>query len=254
MRIVLITQKEPFYLAENISYLLKKLPKESKIVAAVIANPSPFGTKDSFFNKAIKTLNIFGLKFFIFYSLKYILNFFRKDKNVETILKKNNVSILKLDKSINHKSSIEKIKSHTPDLLVSLQGNEIFKKPIIELAPKGCINLHTALLPKYRGLMPTFWVLKNDEKFTGVSVFFVDEGIDSGPIIVQERVKITNQTQQELIIETKEIGMKLILKAIQKISSNDISLIVNDDSKKTYFSFPQKSDIKEFKRKGKSFF
>ena len=67
MRIVLITQKEPFYLAENISYLLKKLPKESKIVAAVIANPSPFGNKESFYRKAIKTLNIFGLKFFIFY-------------------------------------------------------------------------------------------------------------------------------------------------------------------------------------------
>ena len=66
-------------------------------------------------------------------------------------------------------------------------GNQIFKKQIIELAPKGCINLHTALLPKYRGLMPTFWVLKNNEKYTGVSVFFVDKGIDSGPIIVQRK-------------------------------------------------------------------
>tara|TARA_Y200000002_G_scaffold195731_1_gene161709 strand:- start:3223 stop:3987 length:765 start_codon:yes stop_codon:yes gene_type:complete len=254
MRIVLITQKEPFYLAENISYLLKKLPKESKIVAAVIANPSPFGNKESFYRKAIKTLNIFGLKFFIFYSLKYIFNYFRKNKNVETILKKNGVSIIKLEKSINHKSSIEKIKSYSPDLLVSLQGNEIFKKPIIELAPKGCINLHSALLPEYRGLMPTFWVLKNDEKNTGVSVFFVDEGIDSGPIIVQERVKIINQTHRELIIETKKIGMKLILKAIQKINSNNFTLITNDDAKKTYFSFPKKSDVKEFKIKGKRFF
>ena len=46
--------------------------------------------------------------------------------------------------------------------LISILGNQIFKKPLIELAPKGCINLHTALLPKYRGLMPTFWVLKNN--------------------------------------------------------------------------------------------
>jgi len=50
------------------------------------------------------------------------------------------------------------------------------------LAPKGCLNLHSALLPKYRGLMPSFWVLKNNENKTGVSVFFVDKGIDSGPI------------------------------------------------------------------------
>ena len=51
------------------------------------------------------------------------------------------------------------------------------KKQIFNLAPKGCLNLHTALLPKYRGLMPTFWVLKNNETHTGVSVFFVDKGI-----------------------------------------------------------------------------
>ena len=95
--------------------------------------------------------------------------------------------------------------------------------------------------------MPTFWVLKNDEKNTGVSVFFVDEGIDSGPIIVQERVKITNQTHRELIIETKKIGMKLILKAIQKINSNDFTLITNDDSKKTYFSFPKNLMLKNLK-------
>ena len=69
----------------------------------------------------------------------------------------------------------------------------------------GCINLHTALLPKYRGLMPTFWVLKNNEKNTGVSVFFVDEGIDSGPIIVQKNISIGNMTQQELIVKTKKL-------------------------------------------------
>ena len=54
MRIVLITQKEPFYLAENISYLCKKLPKESKIIAAVISNPSPFGNKESFYKRQLK--------------------------------------------------------------------------------------------------------------------------------------------------------------------------------------------------------
>ena len=75
-------------------------------------------------------------------------------------------------------------------MLVSILGNQIFKRKLIDLAPKGCINLHTALLPKYRGLMPTFWALKNNEKNTGVSVFFVDEGIDSGPIIIQKKVVI----------------------------------------------------------------
>jgi methionyl-tRNA formyltransferase len=143
---------------------------------------------------------------------------------------------------------------YSPDLLVSIQGNEIFKKSIIKLAKKGCINLHTALLPKYRGLMPTFWALKNNEKYTGVSVFFVDEGIDSGPIIFQKRIEIKNQTQEELIIQTKKIGMEAIVEAIKLINEDNITLIENDDSKKTYFSFPNKSDVNDFKKIGKSFF
>ena len=72
--------------------------------------------------------------------------------------------------------------------------------------------------------MPTFWVLKNNEKYTGVSVFFVDEGIDSGPIIVQEKVEIANKTQQQLIKETKQIGMNLILKSIDLIDKNELKL------------------------------
>tara|TARA_Y100001933_G_C18921541_1_gene531204 strand:- start:4 stop:585 length:582 start_codon:yes stop_codon:yes gene_type:complete len=181
LKIILITQNEPFYLAENISYLLKIIPKHSEVVAAVVAKPSPFGKKENFLNKAIRTYKIFGMKFFFYYSIKFILNTFKTSKSLDFVLRKNSIKKIQLNKSINHKESIELINSHKPDLLISILGNEIFKKPIINLAKQGCLNLHTALLPKYRGLMPSFWVLKNDEKFTGVSVFFVDEGIDSGP-------------------------------------------------------------------------
>ena len=102
--------------------------------------------------------------------------------------------------------------------------------------------------------MPTFWVLKNNERYTGVSVFFVDEGIDSGPIILQEVVEIGNKTQQELIKETKRIGMDLIIRSIDLIQKNEVQLITNADSKKTYYSFPTREDVVEFKRIGKKFY
>ena len=96
--------------------------------------------------------------------------------------------------------------------------------------------------------------MKNNEKFTGVSVFFVDEGIDSGPIIIQKKIVIGDKTQQELIKETKKIGMNLILKSIKLINNNQVKLISNPNSKKTYYSFPTKEDIKKFKMLGKKFF
>lgn len=254
MRIVIITQNDPFYLAENLRYLIEILPKHSEIVGCVVADASPFGKKESFFKKAKKTLDIFGFRFFAYYAMKYIISKLNPNSKVQGLLKDNNIPIITLDGSINKQASVDRIKSYEPDLLLSILGNQIFKKPIIELAPKGCLNLHTALLPKYRGLMPTFWVLKNNEKKTGVSVFYVDEGIDSGPIIVQKEIEILNRTQQELIRYTKKIGMEAIAESIDLIENNKVKIIPNEASKMSYHTFPTKDDVKEFRRLGKKFF
>ena len=190
MRIVIITQDDPFYLAKNINYLIKNLPSNAVVAGCVMTSVSPFGKKESFMKKAIKTFNIFGLEFFLRYSIRYFLAMVAKENRVGAVLKTHNIPRIELTRSINSVESLELIKNYSPDLLISIGGNEIFKRPLIDLTEHGCLNLHTALLPKYRGLMPSFWVLKNQEKYTAVSVFYVDEGIDSGPILVQERVEI----------------------------------------------------------------
>jgi len=254
MRIIIITQDEPFYLAKNFNYLVEILPDHSEIVACVVNDASPFGKKETFLQKAKKTYDIFGPKFFMYYSFKFIRSKFDRNKKLDTVLKKFNIPEIILEKSINNKESVEIIKTYKPDLLISILGNQIFRKQIFDLAPKGCLNLHTALLPKYRGLMPSFWVLKNNEKYTGISVFYVDEGIDSGPIVVQEKVKIGERTQEELIAYTKKIGMKCIVKAVDLIHKNAVEIIENDADKMTYFSFPTKDDVNEFKKIGKRFF
>ena len=254
MRIVIITQNEPFYLAENLRYLINILPVHSKIVGCVVNDVSPFGKKETFFKKAKKTYNVFGLSFFIHYSMKFIISKIDNSKKIDIVLNNNTIPKIVLDKPINHVESVTKIKEFKPDLLLSILGNQIFKEPIIDLAPKGCLNLHTALLPLYRGLMPSFWVMKNNEKYTGVSVFYVDKGIDSGPIIVQEKVEIGNRTQEELIIYTKKLGMEAICKAIDLIETDNVVLINNDASQKTYYSFPTKEDVKVFLKNGKRFF
>lgn len=253
MKIIIITQNEPFFLAENIKYFLDKLSKKHEIVGVCISEVSPFGKKENFLQKTIKTLNIFGFRFFIFYSIKFFYAIIFK-RSIRGVLNLFQIPEIKIKGSINSNLNLELIKSHKPDLIISILANQIFKKPLIDLAPKGCINLHTALLPEYRGLIPTFWVLKNNELYTGVSVFFVDEGIDSGPIILQEKVEIGQKTQQQLIKETKLIGMNLILKSIDLIDNNKVQLIENPESKKSYYSFPTREDVKEFKRIGKSFF
>lgn len=255
MRVVIITQDEPFYLARNLDYLFANFPNHSEVVGCVVLSASPYGQRKSFLQKANETRKIFGNKFFIYYSIKFILSKMSSKNRVDKVLKKYNISPIYLNKGINHISSLKQIGAFKPDLTVSILGNEIFKKNLINLAPKGCLNLHTALLPKYRGLMPTFWVLKNNEKETGVSVFYVDEGIDSGDIIVQKRFKIPEGfTQAQLIKTTKRIGMDAIIESIDLIHENKVQIIENDDAKASYFSMPTKTDVKEFIKLGKKFF
>lgn len=253
MRLLIITQNEPFYLKKNLTFFIQSIGLKHDLVACVLTPPSPFGKKESFLLKLTNTFKIFGIRFFLYYSFQYVKSLL-SNNSVKSILKKNDIPIIKLEGSINNKSNLKLISEFKPDLLVSILGNQIFKKPLIDLAPKGCINLHTALLPKYRGLMPTFWVLKNNEEYTGVSVFFVDEGIDSGPIIVQRKIKIGNQTQRQLISNTKRLGMECILKAIELIENDQVELIPNPDSEQTYYSFPTRKDVLEFKQAKKKFF
>lgn len=254
MKITIITQDDPFYLPGNIDFLITNLPSSAKIVSCIVLKVSPFGKKLSTVEKVKESIRIFGWRFFLYYSLRMIVAKTSRDISLISVLKKNDIPVVHLENGINHAKSIEVIKSYNPDLLVSIAGNQIFKKPIINLAKKGCINLHTALLPKYRGLMPSFWVLKNNEEYTGVSVFYVDEGIDSGPIIVQTEIKIENMSQAELIKKTKHLGMVAIIEAINNIMSNEVELIPNPDEEMTYYSFPTRDDVKVFKSIGKKFF
>lgn len=253
MKIILITQDEPFYLNKSLKYLIENLPNYVEIVGCIVSDVSPFGKKESFITKALNTLNIFGLSFFLRYAVKFLKSKLSRS-SVKDLMKEKKINIIELKKSINSKDSLDILKQLKPDLLISIAGNEIFKEGLINLAPKGCLNLHTALLPKYRGLMPTFWALKNKEKHIGVSVFFVDEGIDSGPIIFQEKVEVLNKTQEQLIIETKKLGMIGIIKSIELIASGSYELLKNDEKNMTYFSFPTRNDVKEFYNIGNKFF
>jgi methionyl-tRNA formyltransferase len=255
MRLVFLTQEDPFYLPKIYQYLLPKLKSEGhEVVAGVLFDVAPFGKKESKVKQLIDTYKVFGFGFTIHYILQYAKGTLGKD--VKGVMEANGIETVKLANRVNHPESLEIIQRFKPDLLVSLAGNEIFKQPLFESAKYGVINLHSALLPKYRGLMPSFWVMRHNEERTGVSVFFVDEGIDSGPIIVQKEVPLLNRTQAELIWELKYRGADAIVEACNLIAEHgeNTPTMVNDEKEMTYYSRPTKEDVKEFKSIGKKFF
>ena len=255
MRLVFLTQEDPFYLPKIYQYLLPKLKADGhEVVASVLFDVAPFGKKESKVKQLIDTYRVFGLGFTIHYILQYAKGIL--GKGVKGVMETNGIETVKLANRVNHPNSLEIIQSFKPDLLVSLAGNEIFKQPLFESANYGVINLHSALLPKYRGLMPSFWVMRHNEDRTGVSVFFVDEGIDSGPIIVQKEVPLLNRTQAELIWELKYRGADAIIEACNLVAEHgeNAPTMANDEKAMTYYSRPTKEDVRAFKSNGKKFF
>ena len=139
MKIILITQDEPFYLNKSLKYLIENLPNCVEVVGCIISDVSPFGKKESFITKALNTLNIFGLSFFLRYAVKFIKSKLSRS-SVKDIMREKNINIIELNKSINSKDSLNILKQLQPDLLISVAGNEILQKDLINLAQKDVLT------------------------------------------------------------------------------------------------------------------
>ena len=114
-------------------------------------------------------------------------------------------------KNINSKEFIHHISQYKCDIFVSMSFNQIFKKEIINLPRLKTINCHAGKLPFYRGRNILNWVLINDEKEFGITVHFVDEGIDTGDIILQKTYNITDEDNYATLLEKAYIECANIL-------------------------------------------
>lgn len=137
---------------------------------------------------------------------------------------------------------LEIIKELKPDICFSIYYRNIFSQDYILVPPMGFINIHPSLLPKYRGPIPTFWVLLNNEKKTGVTLHYIDSGIDSGDIIAQIGYEIPKEiTGYKLNILLIEKGVELFRKQLPLILKNENKRVKQAHVNATYFGpFNQK--------------
>lgn len=118
----------------------------------------------------------------------------------------------------NNEEFIEELKKLNPDAIVVVAYGKILPKEILEIPKLGCINVHASLLPKYRGAAPIQWAIINGDKKTGVTTMYMDEGMDTGDIILKQEVDIRDdETTGELWGELSEIGGKLIVETLKGI-------------------------------------
>lgn len=260
MNIVILTSKNHFYANQIIKFLIKNFPKEIKLIIESDAL-IPGESKIAGLRKYLEVSGFYYvlsqiIKQLLFQFLSIPSQIFKKDnffysyknfikegqvENWETLKEKNNL--------------MNRIKRENPDLIISVFSKYILPKDILDITQLA-LNIHPSFLPNHRGVSPTFWVLANNDKETGVSIHIMDEEIDRGPIIVQEKITLEDiDTEHSLYLKCCQRGQIILKNLIDSMVNNKFSITHQVSSERgSYFSLPTKEAVERFRKNRRKFF
>lgn len=253
MNIFIITQDDPFYLPVFFSKIINQLKNEIVGVTILSESKSKTKTLKKFYNFYGPRLFCAVLFWYIIYKISDIVSDIFPVRNLHSIgliCKRHNVRTFKTN-DINSIEFINRLKDLKVDLVVSVASPQIFKRELMDASSLGCINIHGAPLPKYRGMLPSFWLLFNNEKKGAVTAHYINEALDGGDIILQREYDIEpGISHHELILKSKKMAADLLIESLEFIRNNKVQRQANDGSQATYYSFPTKEDLKKFYKMG----
>lgn len=242
MKIIILTS----FTTAN-AYLVNSLLEHKNVVGKVIERrPIPVHQKNKM-KIRIKMAKKFGIlktiNKLLYNKLKTYLNVNDNAYWINELFNGNNVEYNRevptvVVPNINDKNTIDFIKNCEPDV-IAVCGTGVIKPEVFKLAKYGTINIHCGITPEYRSADPIFWALYNNEPDkVGVTIHFIDEGIDTGEIIYQKPVGVDrSDTLTTLYCKCIKIGVKLMLKAIDDIEKGIVKIVKKENVRgKAYYS------------------
>lgn len=260
MKIIILTQEEYLYLPKSFATMCKEYSGE---ITCIVTCPA-MTLHGSTVKGVLRHVRFFGIKGTCVLACRIL------SARIKTlVLKPSSSGPFYSIKQVAHAFSIpfyyvpeikgagfqDILNTHKPDLLISISCPQIIGKKIRDRIPMGCINVHGAPLPKYRGMMPSFWALKNGECKTATTVHDLEAKLDDGDILVQQEVEIAiDDTWDSLVRKTKAQAAQALILAIKQIKEGTVQRKPNREEDSTYYAFPTAKDRKVFLRAGRRFF
>ncbi len=137
----------------------------------------------------------------------------------------------------------EKLRALQPELIVVVAYGQILPKSILKIPQHGAVNIHASLLPQYRGAAPIVWAILKGEKVTGVTTMFMDEGMDTGDILLQREIPIEDDDTAETLQQRLAlVGSQLFMETLEKMKAGNIHSMPQDHSRATYAPPLKKED------------
>lgn len=161
--------------------------------------------------------------------------------DVKKVALEYDIPVLQPEKASNEEF-VEKLRNIAPDIIVVVAYGQILRSNVLELPRYRCINVHASLLPKYRGASPIQWAVINGEEETGVTIMYMEKGIDTGDMILTEKLKLAeDETAGTLHDRLMDIAGPTLLKAMDMIEDGSAKPVAQDDSQATYVTMLDKS-------------
>jgi methionyl-tRNA formyltransferase len=146
---------------------------------------------------------------------------------------------------------VESVRQRAADVIVSVACPYILKEKLLSLPPRGCVNIHHAPLPRYKGMMPTFWQMFHGEKSVGVTVHLMAARVDEGVALLQEQLVIEpDETLDHLIKRSKRHGAHCMARVLRQMSAGTPRTYEFNQSGGSHFTFPTLNEIRQFHRRG----
>jgi methionyl-tRNA formyltransferase len=158
----------------------------------------------------------------------------------------------RVDSTPNSPEFISGLRERQADVLVSVACPFILKSEVLSVPHKGCINIHHAPLPRYKGMMPTFWQMYHGEKRVGVTVHYMVPKVDQGAALLQDSLEIVpGETLDQLIRRSKRHGAHCMARVLKQVDSGSQEAFPTmNEEEGSYFTFPAAHEIREFHKKG----
>jgi methionyl-tRNA formyltransferase len=253
MRVVFVAPEEPLVMPVFFGRVLAELGDEVAAVAVV----SPIYKRSSWLGQARRFVASFGVRDFVAEAAGFAVSkvadvlHVGRPRSVTRLARSHGVPVLE-PADVNDPAFLAELGALEPDVVVSVSCPQIFGRALLELPPLGCINVHSALLPHHRGMLPTFWALADGEAQTGVTVHYMTAGIDGGAIIARRPVPIgPNDTLRSLMVACKREAAEAVLDTVARLRKGTVTTEPNPPEEGSYHSFPTRADVERFRALGR---
>lgn len=143
---------------------------------------------------------------------------------------------------VKESEAVEQLRKYGADVFVVAAFGQILSQEILTMPKYGCVNIHASLLPRYRGAAPIQWAIINGEKTTGVTIMQMDQGIDTGDMLMKEEVPISaRETADSLHDKLAQAGARLIVEALAQIEKGEITPVRQNEEESCYAKMLHKS-------------